>query len=158
MYISLGSNTAYIIIDCTKSGPGCRTLFIGILYHNTVLPLVWRTVQGSKGHVTSKIKKNLLKELYPMFKEHRDVVVLGDAEFSNNTEIPLILKVGWGFIFRFQSSYHVKLTENGPWKSARDVADDLNLKPGEVHHIKVAFTKKHKIEKVYIILVWEKDY
>ena len=94
------------MIDCTKSGPGCRTLLIGIWYHNTVLPLVWETIQGSKGHVAGKIQKKLFEEIYPIFKENRQVVVLGDAEFSNETLISWLLEVGWGFVFRFQSSYH----------------------------------------------------
>ena len=40
MIISLGNETAYLLIDCTQAGPKCRTLFIGLAYHHTVLPLV----------------------------------------------------------------------------------------------------------------------
>jgi len=32
MIVSLGNETAYLIIDCTQAGPKCRTLFIGVAY------------------------------------------------------------------------------------------------------------------------------
>ena len=51
MIISLGNETAYLLIDCTQAGRKCRTLFIGLAYHHTVLPLVWKTLKGKKGHV-----------------------------------------------------------------------------------------------------------
>lgn len=158
MHISLGSSVAYLVIDCTKSGPGCRTLFIGIWYHATVLPVVWRTIQGSKGHVTGQIQKILFEEVYPQFKEHNDVIVLGDAEFSNQTLIQWLLKVDWGFVFRFQSSYHVRPEQSSEFLSARDLANQYDLKPGDLHYVKVAFTKKHKIENLAIILYWEEGY
>ena len=30
MYVTLGSQIAYLIIDCTKAGSGCRTVLIGL--------------------------------------------------------------------------------------------------------------------------------
>ena len=158
MQASLGHECAYIVIDCTKSGPNCRTVMIGLWYHNTVIPLIWKTIQGSKGHVKGRIQKLLLEELYPLFKHHPQVIVLGDAEFSNETVISWLKKVNWHFIFRFQSTYHIKL-QDGTWKSARDLADELDLSQGDVHHFsEVCFTQKHKIEQLTITLRWEKGY
>jgi hypothetical protein len=32
-----------LLIDCTQAGKKCRTLLIGLAYHGTVLPIVWKT-------------------------------------------------------------------------------------------------------------------
>ena len=155
MHISLGCQIAYLVIDCTKSGPSCRTVFIGLWYHNTVLPVVWETLRGSKGHVTGKLQTKLMEEVYPQFKDHHQVVVLGDAEFSNQTLIDWLLEVKWGFVFRFQSTYYVQL-EDGTWISARDLAEKLDLKVGDLHYINVtSYTKKHEITGLSIVLYWE---
>jgi hypothetical protein len=55
---SLGNETAYLIIDCTQAGKKCRTLLIGLAYHGTVLPIVWKTVKGNKGHVCQTTIRN----------------------------------------------------------------------------------------------------
>jgi hypothetical protein len=70
----LGNETAYLIIDCTKAGPKCRTLLIGLAYHGTVLPMVWKTVKGSKGHVTGEFQKALLEQVYDYFCHHKRVM------------------------------------------------------------------------------------
>jgi len=155
MHISLGCKIAYLVIDCTKSGSGCRTVFIGLWYHNTVLPIVWETIRGSKGHVKGKLQTKLMEEVYPQFEDHNQVIVLGDAEFSNKTMINWLLGVNWGFVFRFQSTYYVQL-EDKTWISARDLAQKLKLKAGDFHYVNVtSYTKKHEIPGLSIVLSWE---
>ena len=87
MQASLGNETAYLLIDCTQAGKKCRTLMIGLAYHGTVLPIVWKTVRGNKGHVTGEFHRTLMEQVYPLFRYHRRVVVLGYAEFSNEKVI-----------------------------------------------------------------------
>jgi len=64
MQASLGNETAYLLIDCTQAGKKCRTLLVGLAYHGTVLPIVWKTVKGNKGHVTGELHRTLLQEVF----------------------------------------------------------------------------------------------
>ena len=156
MIISLGNETAYLLIDCTQAGRKCRTLFIGLAYHNTVLPLVWKTLKGHKGHVKGQFQQELLTQIQRRFQHCRRVIVLGDAEFSNEPVINGLRPKGWGFVFRFQSNYRLQLEPDGPWRSALSIYEAAGLKPGQVKHWPiVGFTEAHKIPNLTMSVHWE---
>ena len=158
MRSSLGNETAYLIIDCTQAGNKCRTLLIGLAYHGTVLPLVWKTVKGSKGHVTGELQKALLEEIYPYFCHHKHVVVLGDAEFSNEQVIRWLRKMQWDFVLRFQSSYLLQLHADGEWKSTKARHQAINLQAGQIQHWEqVTFTQSHQFTDLTVTVQWAKD-
>jgi hypothetical protein len=155
MIISLGNETAYLLIDCTQAGPKCRTLFIGLAYHHTVLPLVWKTLKGNKGHVKGQFQKELLAQIYPRFQHCRRVIVLGDAEFSNEPVITGLKPKSWGFVLHFQSNYLLKLKPEGPWLSAQAIYEAAGLKPGQVKHwAVVAYTEAHQIPDLTLTVHW----
>ena len=155
MQASLGNETAYLLIDCTQAGKKCRTLLIGLAYHGTVLPIVWKTVKGNKGHVTGELHRTLLEQVYPLFRYHRRVVVLGDAEFSNEKVIGWLLKVNWDFVLRFQSSYLLQTTPDGEWQSARALYQAAGLQPGQVRHwAGVTFTQSHQFADLNVTAQW----
>jgi hypothetical protein len=156
MLISLGNETAYLLIDCTQAGPKCRTLFIGLAYHHTVLPLVWKTLKGKKGHVKGQFQKELLDQIFHRFQHCRRVIVLGDAEFSNEPVINCLKPKNWGFVFHFQSNYRIQLEPNGPWLAAQSIYEAAGLKPGQVKHWQiVAFTEAHQIPNLTMTVHWE---
>ncbi len=156
MIISLGNETAYLLIDCTQAGRKCRTLFIGLAYHNTVLPVVWKTLKGKKGHVKGQFQKELLNQIHRQFQHCRRVIVLGDAEFSNEPVINCLKPKNWGFVFHFQSNYLLQLEADGPWLSALSIYEAAGLKPGQVKHWSVVgFTEAHKIPNLTLSVHWE---
>ena len=155
MQASLGNETAYLLIDCTQAGKKCRTLMIGLAYHGTVLPIVWKTVRGNKGHVTGELHRTLLKEVYPLFRYHRRVIVLGDAEFSNEKVIGWLLQIKWDFVLRFQSSYLLKTVGNDEWHSTLSLYQAAGLQPGQVRHwMDVTFTKSHQFAGLNVTTQW----
>jgi hypothetical protein len=156
MQLSLGNETAYLLMDCTQAGPKCRTLFIGLAYHGTALPLIWKTIKGKKGHVKGEFQRALLTELYPKFRYHGRVIVLGDAEFSNETVINwLESKKGWDFVFRFQSNYRLQTASDKPWLSAKELYEAQGMRPGQVEHWeKVGFTEAHQIPGLTMTVHW----
>ena len=159
MIISLGNETAYLLIDCTQAGRKCRTLFIGLAYHQTVLPLVWKTLKGKKGHVKGAFQKELLEQVYPRFQHCRRVIVLGDAEFSNEPVINCLKPKNWGFVLHFQSNYRIQLEPDGPWHSALSIYEAAALKPGQVKHWQiVAFTEAHQIPNLTMTVHWEEGH
>lgn len=156
MIVALGNETAYLIIDCTQAGPKCRSLFIGLAYHNTVLPLVWKTLKGKKGHVKGEFQKELLNQIYCRLHHCRRVVVLGDAEFSNEAVINSLKAKNWGFVFRFQSNYRLQLDPGGECLSAKEIYEVAGLKAGQVKHWhNVCFTEVHKIPNLTLTVHWE---
>ena len=158
MQASLGNETAYLIIDCTQAGPKCRTLVIGLAYHGTILPLRWHTVKGKKGHLKGKIQQEMLAEVWPYFRHHKRVVVLGDAEFSNEPVINWLRQVGWDFVFRFQRRYQLQLTPESEWQTAQTIYQAAGVQPGEVHHWKPAgYTEAHAIPHLTMTVHWEQD-
>jgi hypothetical protein len=155
MQASLGHETAYLLIDCTQAGKKCRMLLIGLAYHGTVLPVVWKTVKGNKGHVTGELHRTLLEQVYPHFRHYRRVVVLGDAEFSNEKVIGWLLKVGWDFVLRFQSSYLLQLRADEPWQSTQALYQAAHLQPGQVCHWRqVSFTQSHQFADLNVTVQW----
>lgn len=155
MIISLGNETAYLIIDCTQAGPKCRTLFIGLAYHSTVLPIAWKTLKGKKGHVKGQFQKQLLDKIQQQFRYCRRVIVLGDAEFSNAPVINSLTPKNWGFVFRFQSNYRLQTEPGGRWQSAQELYEAAGLKPGQVKHWEnVAFTEAHQISGLTVTVHW----
>lgn len=156
MLVSLGNETAYLLMDCTQAGPKCRTLFIGLAYHGTVLPLIWKTLKGKKGHVKGEFQRALLAELYPKFRYHRRVIVLGDAEFSNETVINWFeSKKGWHFVFRFQSNYRLQTAPGKPWLSAKELYEARQMQAGQVEHWEeVGFTEAHQIPGLTMTVHW----
>lgn len=151
----LGNETAYLIWDCTQAGPKCRVLFIGLAYHGTVLPMVWQTIKGNKGHVKGRCQKQLLQQVYPYFKHHRQVIVLGDAEFSNEPVISWLKMVQWSFVFRFQHSYRLQLESAGVWHSAQAITEQHQLQAGQTRHwTQVGFTEAHQISDLTLTIHW----
>ena len=156
MVASLGNETVYLLIDCTQAGPKCRTLLVGIAYHGTVLPIAWETVKGKKGHVTGEKQKQLLKQVEPYLKGRRHVVVLGDAEFSNEAVIRFCQQAGWDFVFRFQKRYKIQLAAKAAWQSAQTLAEKTNLVKGDIHHWEgVSFTEAHQLSPLTGTYQWE---
>lgn len=156
MIAALGNETAYLIIDCTKVGPKCRTLFIGLAYHNTVLPLVWKTYKGKKGHLKGEHHQQLLQQVQRYVQHCRHVVILGDAEFSNAPVINQCRSRRWNFVLRFQSNYRVQLEAGGEWQSAQEIYEAVGLRPGQVRqwHI-AAFTQAHQHSNLIMIIQWD---
>ena len=155
MHTSLGYEVAYIILDCTKAGPKCRTLVAGLVYHQTVLPLVWKTYKGSKGHLKGEKQKELLQELAPCFANHHHVVVLGDAEFSNEPVISWLLVKEWDFVFRFQSRYLVQTESGGQWFTMKEVYTKAALERGGIEQWEDAtYTATHELTGLTLTVQW----
>jgi hypothetical protein len=155
MVASLGHETAYLIIDCTQAGPKCRTLFIALAYHQTVLPLVWQTVSGKKGHVKSEVHQQLLTQVYRYVSHCQRVILLGDAEFSNEAVITTAQAYQWDFVLRFQSNYLLQPEPEQPWHSMLELYTQAGLSAGQVRHwSKVTFTQAHQLAHLTVTVHW----
>lgn len=151
----LGNETAYLIIDCTQAGQKCRTLVVGLAYHGTVLPLVWKSCKGKKGHLKGEFHRALLEQVYPYLRHHRRVILLGDAEFSNEPVIRWLLQVKWGFVLRFQHSYQLQTSPTAAWQSAQQLYQASQLHEGQVKQwSNLVYTQEHQIPDLTVTVYW----
>lgn len=158
MQATLSSDQVYLIIDCTKVGPKCRVLVIALVYHGTVLPLIWQTIKGKKGHVKGDFQKGLLEKIYTYFNDYRQVTVLGDAEFSNETVIAWLSAQGWNFVFRFQSNYLVQTEAETTWLSAQSAYETRQPQAGQVYYWdNVTFTEAHQRPNLTMSIQWAEN-
>jgi hypothetical protein len=155
MVVSLGNERACLILDCTQAGPKCRVVMVALAYHGTVLPVAWRTVAGGKGHVTGQIQRDLLREVSVSFRHCRQVLVLGDAEYSNETLISFLRsQPGWSFVFRVQDSYHMQ-PQNRHWDAIAWYGSQSGIQPGQVRHWPdVLYTKTHQLSGLTVTMHW----
>jgi len=151
----LCNETAYLILDCTQAGQKCRTLVVGLAYHGTVLPLAWQSCKGKKGHLKGEVHRALLQQVYPYLRHHRRVILLGDAEFSNEPVIRWLLQVNWGFVLRFQHSYQLQTSPTADWQSAQQLYQASRLQPGQVNHwSNLVYTQEHQIPDLTVTVYW----
>lgn len=152
---ALGNETAYLLIDCTQAGSKCRTLVVGLAYHGTVLPLAWQTSRGKKGHLKGEKHQALLQSVYPQLSHCRRVIVLGDAEFSNEAVIGWLRQVGWDFVLRFQASYLLQLTAEADWQAAGDLVQAAGLQAGQLRQWQPwRYTQQHQTPDLTVTVYW----
>lgn len=158
MQATLSHENVYLIMDCSKVGPRCRVLMIALVYHGTVLPIGWQTLKGKKGHVKGQFQRELLEKVYPYFDSYRRVIVLGDAEFSNETVIGWLCRQGWQFVFRFQSNYMIQTEAHHPWLSAQQLYEARQCQRGPVYYWQdVLFTELHQRPELTMSMQWAAD-
>jgi len=96
--------------------------------------------------------------VWPYFRHHQRVVVLGDAEFSNEPVINWLSQVGWDFVFRFQHRYQLQLTAGSEWQTAKTIYQEAGVEAGQVRHWQSeAYTEAHAIPHLTMTIHWDKD-
>ena len=60
-------------------------------------------------------QKALLTKIYPYLKQHRHVVALGDAEYSNEPLISWLQSVHWDFVLHIKTNCLVRTTDDPAW-------------------------------------------
>ena len=155
MQASLGNETVYLILDCTQVGPRCRTLLASLAYHETVLPLGWQSIAGKKGHVTGAFQKALLRRLHPYLSAYRHVIVLGDAEYCNETVITWVQPQHWDFVLHTRERTLVRTTDDPAWPPVAEFLDSRGLRAGQVRHWEqICFTQEHRLADLTLTIPW----
>jgi hypothetical protein len=125
-----------------------------LCYHHTVLPQV-KTYRGKTGYLKGQQHRDLLEQLYPLFRLHRRVVMLGNAEFSNEPVITWLLAHHWDFVLRFQSNYLIQTHPTALWQPAHSLYEAATLHPGQVQHWESVGFKAHQTTGLTMTVHWE---
>lgn len=155
MQASLGNETVYLILDCTQVGPRCRTLLASLAYHETVLPLGWQSIAGKKGHVTGAFQQALLTQLQPSLQAYQHVIVLGDAEYCNQTVITWVQQQHWDFVFHTRERTLVRTTDDPAWQPVAELLASSGICAGQVRHWEqICFTQEHRLAGLTLTIQW----
>jgi len=159
MQTTLGPQQIVLVIDSTKVGRCCRSIFVGILYHGTILPIGFKTIKGAKGHATAEVHLALLKLIYPQWCNYRDVVLLGDSEFCSKPVLDWLKDKGWHGVFHLSNQHHVRLGRAEPWQQPEEVIKAAKITKGQVTYWRdVSYTQKHNLPGLTMIAHWDASY
>lgn len=90
-----------LVIDLTSYEEHAQVIYIGLLHHSRVLPLVWKVMPGWQRWDQGlwECIEELFKRLAPHIGEAK-CTVLGDSAFGCSPMVALCQKYGWRYLFR----------------------------------------------------------
>jgi Transposase DDE domain len=90
-----------LVIDLTNYEEHAQVIYIGIIQHSRVLPLVWKVMPGQEKWDQGlwDTIEELFKRLQP-YLEKTDCTVIGDSAFGCFPMVNLCQKYGWHYLFR----------------------------------------------------------
>src|SRR5262249_15059738 len=90
-----------LVIDLTPYEEHAQVIYIGILQHSRVLPLVWKVMPGQEAW-DQRLWDTVL-ELFERLAAHigtTDCTILGDSAFGCHPMVTLCEKYRWHYLFR----------------------------------------------------------
>ncbi|SJM90906.1 hypothetical protein [Crenothrix polyspora] len=97
---ALARQTIVLIIDGSTTGCGCVTLMVSVLYKGRVIPVLWITRKGKKGHFPEAMHIDLIRAVRALIPVGADVICLGDGEFDGAEWVNTIDSFGWKYVCR----------------------------------------------------------
>ena len=90
-----------LVIDLTPYEEHAQVVYIGILQHSRVLPLMWKVMPGQTKWDQGlwEIIEGFFKQLHP-YVEKTDCTVIGDSAFGCFAMVELCKKYGFHYLFR----------------------------------------------------------
>jgi hypothetical protein len=95
-----------VVIDVTAYEEHAQVIYVGILQHSRVLPLVWKVMPGQE-----KWEQGLWECVDGLFKRlavhlgTTDCTIIGDRAFGCSPMISLCQKYGWHYLFRIRAEH-----------------------------------------------------
>ena len=96
------------IMDVSALGKGFVVLMISVVYKSRSIPIVWKVLEGEKGHLSQIEHGSLMMSLHDIVQcVDNEIVILGDGEFDG-TVIQKIWKM-WGWKYAVRTAKDTKL-------------------------------------------------
>lgn len=141
-----------LVMDGSEVGRGCVTLMVSVVYKNRALPVAWRVVKGTKGHLPQELHVALVEQVHRLMPPGAEVIFLGDGEFDGSALQATLTAYGWHSVCR--TAKNILLSHQGeefPFQQVGvGVGERISL-PG------VAFTRQ-AYGPVHAIAWWEEGY
>jgi hypothetical protein len=136
-----------LVLDLTPYEEHAQVLYLGLLQHSRVLPLVWKVMPGQESWDEGlwDCIEHLCKRLAPHIGE-TDCTILGDSAFGCFPMVKLCEKYRWHYLFRICAEHTCE-----HWSSQGRLlptcrVSDLVSEPGKRFYGHIRLWQEHQIE------------
>ena len=99
--IGIKNQPLTFIMDVSALGKGFVVLMISVVYKSRSIPIVWKVLEGEKGHLAQLEHGSLMMSLYDVVQHvDNEIVILGDGEFDGTTIQRMWKMWGWKYVVR----------------------------------------------------------
>jgi hypothetical protein len=136
-----------LVLDLTPYEEHAQVIYLGLLQHSRVLPLVWKVMPGQESWDEGlwDCIEHLCKRLAPHIGE-TDCTILGDSAFGCFPMVKLCEKYRWHYLFRICAEHTCE-----HWSSQGRLlptcrVSDLVSEPGKRFYGHIRLWQEHQIE------------
>lgn len=136
-----------LVIDLTPYEEHAQVIYIGLLQHSRVLPLVWKVMPGQE--TWDQGLWNCVEELFNRLAPHiaeTDCTIIGDSAFGCFPMVTLCLKYGWHYLFRICAQHTCEHWSPGGRLLPTCPVSDLVSAPGKRFYGHIRLWQEDQIE------------
>lgn len=144
---SVATSPMRIIVDVTPDEEHAQIMYVGLLTHSRVLPLVWKVMPGRQKWDQGfwKCMEELFGRLAPHVKS-ADCTIIGDSAFGCFPMVQLCQQYGWHYLLRIAGQHTCQCrSSRGQWGKWIAVSN-LVPEPGKRFHGSVRLWQDESIE------------
>jgi hypothetical protein len=146
-----------LVIDLTPYEEHAQVIYIGLLQHSRVLPLVWKVMPGQEKW--DQGLWNCIGELFQRLSPHigkTDCTIIGDSAFGCFPMVQMCQQYQWHYLFRICGQHTCEQwSAQGPLRPSCPVSD-LVSKPGKRFYGHVRLWQEDRIE-TNLSAYWDKN-
>jgi hypothetical protein len=146
-----------LVIDLTPYEEHAQVIYIGLLQHSRVLPLVWKVMPGQESWDQGlwDCVEELFKRLAPHIRE-TECTIIGDSAFGCYPMVTLCQKYGWHYLFRICAQHTCEhWSKTGRLLPTCPVSDLVN-EPGKRFYGHIRLWQEDQIE-TNLSAYWDKN-
>jgi DDE family transposase len=146
-----------LVIDVTPYEEHAQVIYVGMLQHSRVLPLVWKVMPGQEKWDQGlwECVEEFLERLAPHVGT-TDCTLFGDSAFGCFPMVSLCQKYGWHYLFRIVGEHTCeRWSPQGRLLPTSPVADLVN-EPGKRFYGPIRLWQENQIE-TNLSACWDKD-
>ena len=146
-----------LVIDLTPYEEHAQVIYIGLLQHSRVLPLVWKVMPGQETWDQGlwDCVEELFNRLAPYIAE-TDCTIIGDSAFGCFPMVTLCLKYGWHYLFRICAQHTCEHWSPGGRLLPTCPVSDLVSAPGKRFYGHIRLWQEDQIE-TNLSACWDKN-
>jgi hypothetical protein len=145
-----------LVIDLTSYKEHAQIIYVGLLQHSRVLPLVWKVMPGQ-----TKWDQGLwdaIEELFKRLESHlgkTECTIIGDSAFGCFPMVSLCQKYHWHYLFRVCGEHTCEHWSSQGRLLAPCPVSDLVNKPGKSFYGPIRLWQENQIE-TNLSAYWDK--
>lgn len=146
-----------LVIDLTASEEHAQVIYLGLLQHSRVLPLVWKVMPGQEKWDQGlwECVGELFQRLAPHLGE-TECTILGESAFGCFAMVSLCEKYGWHYLFRICAEHTCEHWSSQGRLLPTGRVSDLVSEPGKRFYGHVRLWQEQQIE-TNLSACWDRD-